>query len=169
MSLEASSPWAVTVSNSKQQTYINSANFSEKEGMWYSDMPKDNSPETSSSHKVILGEVASVNGNQVTFTSRVSNSPFQLGAPVITVNGADLGVTVVSVANRTTLVMSGDVSQVVSVGDKLMVSSDPIINGDVIRDYFVKLHLYKLSSRPVELYAVNAIFEGSPLHNEQVN
>ena len=60
----------------------------------------------------------------------------------------------------------------ISVGDVLIArpaSDTGHITGDPLRDYYLKIKLTNSSTTRIELYAVNAIYERSRLHNDRVN
>ena len=47
-----------------------------------------------------------------------------------------------------------------------MVIGSGAIEGDDMRDYFAKVKLTNASSSEIELYAINAVYSDSKLHNE---
>ena len=173
LSLEGNDTWAATISNTEQTTDITEAMYEEREGMYYSVIPKDITANSTNntSHKVVLGEVESVGGqtlNQITFTSRVSNLPFSLG-DTIYILGSDSetsqGVTVTSILNRKTIQVSGSYTS--GTGVTLMAVSSSAINGDKMRDYYAEITLTNNSTGAVELFAVNTNYTPSPFHNDQ--
>jgi len=170
LGLEGNASWSAVVSNNEQTTDITAAMYEEREGMYYTVIPRDitASSTTNMSHKVVLGEVESISGNDVTFTTRVSNLPFGLGDSVFVLasdSETDTSNTVSSVKGRKVLTLSG-VSGI-SVGNVLMAISTDEVNGDKLRDYHARIALTNTSTGPVELYAVNANYTVSPLHNDQ--
>lgn len=172
ISLEADNPWSVTVSNSDQATdEMASTEFVEKEGMWYRVMSRDETASSTSntSHRIVLGQVASIDGTKITFSSRISNLPFGLGDALFKLNPSsetDLSLTISSVSGRKEITANTTVSGL-TVGDTVMAVSEDKINGDTIRDYYAQAALTNASTGAVELYAVNMVYTPSLLHNEQ--
>lgn len=173
LSLEGNDTWAATVSNSEQTTDITEAMYEEREGMYYSVMPKDTTANSTNntSHKVVLGIVESVGGganNEITFTSRISNLPFSL-ADTLYLLGSDSetsqGVTINKVIDRKTIQVSGAYTS--GAGVTLMAVSNNAINGDKMRDYYAEIKLTNDSTGAVELFAVNTNYTPSPFHNDQ--
>ena len=116
----------------------------------------------------MLGVVESIDGNKVKITSRISNLPFSIGDSAFVLASSsetNLSATITSVDSRTEVTLSSVVG--LSPGNVLMAVSQDEINGDKIRDYFAKLRLSNSSSSSVELYAVNTVYEASPIHNAQ--
>lgn len=171
LSLEGDAPWAAVVSNSNQETsQIKTAMYDEREGMYYTVMPKDStaSSTTNTSHRIVLGQVASFDGTKITFTSKVSGLPFGLGDALFKLESSsetDLSLTISSVSGRKEITASTTVAGV-AVGDTIMAVSNDDINGDKIRDYYAQIKLTNNATNAVELYAVNTSFTMSPMHNE---
>ena len=171
ISFEGDQPWKTTVSNSDQTTSeMAIIEFNEKENMWYRVMPKD---ETSgilnTSHKIVLGQVTAIDGDKITFSSRISNLPFGIGDTLFKLESSSetsLSLTVSSVSGRKELTASATVTGV-AVGDTVMAVSDDQINGDNIRDYYAQIDLELEKKTGVELYAVNMSYTPSNLHNDK--
>jgi len=175
MSLEGNSPWSATVYTTDQTSTIAESSFSKKEGFYYSYIHGSTSSYASTISSVSstseifsLGEVASdvVNDTDVTFSTKISTS-FPLGstATLYGVSGATLiskAVSPVSV-NGDTVVFSGNVSA--TAGDLLVVVGDSAIEGDQIRDYYMKVRIEKTTTEPIELFAINTIIADSKAHN----
>jgi|DEB0MinimDraft_6_1074348.scaffolds.fasta_scaffold00300_3 hypothetical protein len=174
MSLEGNKAWKAVVSNSTQTTGASSmqaSEFDEREGMFYRVIAKDatSSSTSNSSHKVVLGQVASVDGSKITFTTKVSNLPFGIGDTLFKLASSSestLSVTVSSVSGRKEITASGAVGGLTA-GDTVMAVSDDDINGDKIRDYYSQVDLTNTDTTAVELYAVNLSYSSSPLHNDK--
>jgi len=172
MSIEGDSKWSGVVANSSQTTNIPVEMLEEKEGLFYSVIPKDitGSSTKNMSHKVVLGVVASVDTDTITFSSRVNNLPFGLGDAIWGLEAAtesDTTYTIIAIPSRTSIQVSASASGV-SVGDTLMAVSSAVVNGDKIRDYYASIELSTSTADtgPVELYAVNMVYSPSSLHNE---
>ena len=170
MSLEGNSSWSAVVSNTEQTTgTMASTEFEEREGMYYRQIEKDATANSTNntSHKVVLGQVASVSGSTVTFTSKISNLPFGIGDTLFKLESSSetsLSVTLSSVSGRKEITASGTVSNL-SAGDTVMAVSTASINGDKMRDYHAQVALTNTATTPVELFAVNMVYKSSPLHN----
>tara|TARA_R100001509_G_scaffold26840_2_gene14017 strand:+ start:40 stop:3438 length:3399 start_codon:yes stop_codon:yes gene_type:complete len=174
ISIEGNKAWSTVVSNTTQSTdasIMQSSEFDEREGMFYRVISKDATASSTlnSSHKVVLGEVASVDGSKITFTSKVSNLPFGIGDTLFKLESSSqttLSVTVGSVSGRKEITASGTVTGLVA-GDTVVAVSDDDINGDKIRDYHAQVQLTNTDTTAVELYAVNLSYSSSPLHNDK--
>ena len=171
LGLEGDAPWAAVVSNSNQETSeITTAFYDEREGMYYTVIPKDSTASSTSntSHRIVLGQVASVDGTKITFTSKVSGLPFGLGDALFKLASSsetNLSLTISSVSGRKEITANTTVTGV-AVGDTIMAVSNDDINGDKIRDYYAQIKLTNTATNAVELYAVNTSFTMSPMHNE---
>ena len=174
MSLEGNKAWKAVVSNTTQTTGASSmqaSEFDEREGMFYRVIAKDatSNSTSNSSHKVVLGQVASVDGSKITFTTKVSNLPFGIGDTLFKLASSSestLSVTIDSVSGRKEITASGTVTGLTA-GDTVMAVSDDDINGDKIRDYYAQVDLTNTDTTAVELYAVNLSYSSSPLHNDK--
>ena len=170
MSLEGNSSWSAVVSNTEQTTgTMASTEFEEREGMYYRQIEKDTTANSTNntSHKVVLGQVNSVSGSTITFTSKISNLPFGIGDTLFKLESSSetsLSVTLSSVSGRKQITASGTVSGL-SAGDTVMAVSTASINGDKMRDYHAQVDLTNTATTPVELFAVNMVYKSSPLHN----
>ena len=173
MSLEGNDTWSGTIENNTQNTTITEAMFEEKEGMYYTNIPRGiaaNASDSIGTERIVLGVVASqANSNkEITFTSRISNLPFGIGDTVKTLTGSAEGnttKTIQSVKDRKTIVVDSDPGNLV--GSTLMALSSDVINGEVLRDYYAKFKLVNDNTSAIELYGVNAVYTPSPLDNSQ--
>ena len=187
MSLEGDSVWSAEITNREQSTTITADMWKDqdfdgnvragsgfREGMLYCEMPGDTS-NTSKLDEIALGLVTtggvdSVN-NRVKFRSRVDNIPFNIGDEIHdAADGNSTGRTITGIYDRFTLTVSGTGG--IEEGDNLIAkqaADTGHVTGDPMRDYFLKIKLTNSSTTKDELYAVNAIFERSRLHNDRVN
>ena len=179
ISLEGNSAWAATITNTDQLATILTGDFSERERNWYAYVPRDSSVNTGSStitqlsgtsEVFTLGAVATggVSGATLTFTTPVGDIPFPIGGALYKVSGATLvtlNVTVSSISGLNQITASGSIVGV-SAGDTIVVIANGAIEGDNIRDYYVKARLSNNTSAGVELYAINLVYAKSNLHNE---
>jgi hypothetical protein len=177
MSLEGDAAWAASLSNTDQSTSIASTDFEERERYYYAYIPRDSSANTGSptitqlsgsSEVFVLGAVAAVGGTSIEFTTPVGAVTFPIGAALYKVSGStlvSLGITVTGITDATTISCSSTVTGVVN-GDTIIALGNGAIEGDQMRDYYLQIRLSNNSTSEVELYAVNAIFSKSNLHNE---
>lgn len=182
ISLEGTVPWAVTITNTDQLSTILNSDFQQKERNWYAYIPRDTSANigtstisylSGSSEVFVIGQI-NTNGvalPNVTFTAPVGYIPFPIGGSVYKVSGSNLvslNGTVSSIIGPNAVNLSGVASGTITSGDTLVVVADGAVEGDQIRDYYARIKLTntQTSILELELYAVNAIFEKSNLHNE---
>jgi hypothetical protein len=143
-----------------------------------------------SSEVFVLGAVAigGVSGFTITFTTPVGDIPFPIGATLYKVVGATLvalNVTVTAISGNKQITASAAIDGVwntnsqiwntntniwdianVSDGDTIVALGNGAIEGDQMRDYYLKIRLSNNETSETEMYAVNAIFSKSNLHNE---
>jgi len=171
MSFEGDTPWTAVVSNSDQTTAsMPSTEFTEKENMWYRVVGKDETGGTlNTSHKIVLGQVTAIDGDKITFSSRISNLPFGIGDTLFKLESSSettLSLTISSVSGRKEVTANTTVAGV-AVGDTLMAVSEDKINGDNIRDYYAQIAMKNSTQTAIELYAVNMSYTPSNLHNDK--
>ena len=114
--------------------------------------------------------------------------PFPIGAALYKVVGATLvalNATVTAISGNKQITVSPSIDGVwntsaqiwntstsvwdianVSDGDTIVVLGNGAIEGDQMRDYYLKIRLSNNDTNETEMYAVNAIFSKSNLHNE---
>lgn len=171
LSLEGDSAnWSVALTNNTQAANIGTAEWDEREGMYYTHIGRDEGTDNdNTSFRVHLGEIASIDGTTVTFNSRISNLPFGIGDAVYQTNAdatdiVTASATISSVDSRTSITVSSAAS--LTVGRDLFAYSAARSNGDPIRDYYLQAVLTNAATTEHELHAVNFNFAPSPLHNE---
>jgi hypothetical protein len=179
ISLEGNSAWAAEFTNTDQSTSALVSDFSKRERNYYAYIPRDSSANTGtstitslsgSSEVFVLGEVATggVSGSTITFTTEVGEVPFPIGGQLFRVSGATLvtmNLTVTAISGLNQVTASGTVTNV-SAGNTIVVIGNGAIEGDQMRDYYIKTKLTTTSSDNVELYAVNLVYAKSNLHNQ---
>ena len=167
ISIEGDSPWGATFSNSTQQSSVAVGAFEERERNYYAHINRDTLDSTS--NLVSIGAVSAVSGSTITLSSRVNDIAFPIGGSIYKVSGStlvDTTLTVSGVASRTSITANTTVSGI-SVNDNLLIVSNSSIDGDPMRDCYSQVDLTNTDTTPVELYAVNMIFQKSNLHNQQ--
>ena len=179
ISLEGTDAWAASLTNTDQSASILAADFSERERNWYAYIPRDSSANTGtatitalsgSSEVFVLGNVATsgVSGATITFTTPVGDVAFPIGGALYKVSGStlvSLSLTVASISGNKQITASGSVTNVAD-GDTIVVLANAGIEGDQMRDYYIKVRLTNSDTSEIELYAVNLVFAKSNLHNE---
>jgi len=167
ISLEGDAPWAATFSNSSQQSSVAVGAFEERERNYYAHINRDTLDSTS--NYVSIGAVSSVSGSNITMTSRINDIAFPIGGSIYKVSGGALvntNLTVSGLASRTAITANTTVTGI-SANDELLIVSNASIDGDPMRDSYIQVDLTNTDTTPVELYAVNMIFQKSNLHNQQ--
>jgi hypothetical protein len=191
LSIEGDSSWAAALSNTDQSTSISNTpvtvegvfypygDYEKKERYYYAYIPRDSSANTGastitslsgSSEVFVLGAVAAggVSGSNITFTTPVGAVPFPIGASLFKVSGSTLvplAITVTGITASSTISCSAAVVGVAN-GDTIVALGNGAIEGDQMRDYYLKIRLSNNDINETEMYAVNAIFSKSNLHNE---
>lgn len=180
LSLEGTDAWATVITNTDQSTSILSSDFSEREREFFAYVPRDTSANvgtttitslSGSSEVFVLGNVATsgVSGSTITFTTPVGDVPFPIGGTLYRVSGATLvtlGVTVTAISGNKQITASGAIAGV-SDGNTIVVLANAGVEGDQLRDYYARIKLTNTDTSEIELYAVNAVFAQSNLHNQQ--
>jgi hypothetical protein len=113
--------------------------------------------------------VDSISNDTIVFKNDIASMSFPLGtkSKLYKVNGNQLdtlSVTASSVSGVKSLTCSGTVS-LGSPNNVIVLVADSAIEGDQIRDYYAKIRLTKTDTKPVELYAINAVVTDSKAHN----
>jgi len=191
ISIEGTNAWQGSLSNTDQSTSINSSpatvdgiyypfgDYEKKERNFYAYVPRDNSANTTVSGQITnlsgtsevyaLGVVASFTSGSITFTSPINDIPFPVGANLYKVTGSNLTQYAFNVSGVTgnKIISTSAVTSGVTNGDTVVaISQNSIIEGDQMRDYYMKLRMSNVNINEVELYAVNTFFSKSNLHNE---
>ena len=141
--------------------------FDKRERNYYAHINRDTN--NSTSNMLSIGRAYSVAGDKINVGSRISDMPIAIGADIYKVDGSsitDTGLDVASVSGRRQITASATVSNV-NTGDDLLIVSSDSIDGDPMRDSFLKIELENTSTDHVELYAINTVFSKSNLHNQQ--
>jgi hypothetical protein len=191
ISIEGTNAWQGSLSNTDQSTSISSSpatvdgiyypfgDYEKKERNFYAYVPRDNSANTTVSGQITnlsgtseiyaLGVVASFTSGSITFTSPINDIPFPVGANLYKVTGSNLTQYAFNVSGVTgnKIISTSAVTSGVTNGDTVVaISQNSIIEGDQMRDYYMKLRMSNVNINEVELYAVNTFFSKSNLHNE---
>ena len=184
LSLEGNDRWSCTLSNSTQNATIPTTGvastevWEEKEGFYYAPVPRnssvlatgDLSSVDGTSQVFSIGTIASSStGSTLTFKNLINNNPFPIGSTtaLYKVNGSNLSpLNTFATAIATNKTLTLNASATVSANDIIVTIANSAIEGDVIRDYYMKIRLANSSTSVVELYAINAVYSKSPLANQ---
>ena len=167
LGIEGGGNWEAVISTSSQETFVN--DFEQKEGHQYGMIPRD--VFNSTSHKIYLGKVDSVNNNDITFTTNINRLPFTVGDFVKIADGQNLdstGLSITSIADRKTLTLSSNTASF-NVGDDVFVERLSLVDGDPIRDVYASIKMNSSDTEGFELHALSVVFDRSRLHNDRVN
>lgn len=167
VSLEGNSAWSATFTNTDQSSAVPVGAFDKRERNYYAHINRDTT--NSTSNMLSIGQVYSVAGDKINVNSRISDMPIAIGGDIYKVDGSnitDTGLDVSSVSGRRQITASATVTTV-NTGDDLLIVSSDSIDGDPMRDSFLKIKLENTSTDHVELYAINTVFSKSNLHNQQ--
>ena len=166
LGVEGNGTWTSELSTSDQQTSISEFDVREKHS--YALIPRDTL--VSTSHKIFLGVVDSVSGDNITFTTPVNRLPFLVGDTLYSVAGStitSLGITASSLVDRKTIECSG--TPTVIAGDNVMVQHSSSVDGDQMRDVFLKIKMESSDTSAFEVHAISVSYDRSRLHNDRVN
>ena len=169
LGIEGGGNWSAAISTSNQSTTINVAEFEEREGHKYAMIPRDTL--ISTGHQIYLGQVESVSGDTITFSTPINRLPFVVGDDIYTASGStltDTSLDVVGITDRKTIQCNSTVSGL-SAGDNVFVQHSAKVDGDAMRDVFLKVKLTSSDTEPFELHALSLSYDRSRLHNDRVN
>jgi len=169
LAVEGGGSWSAIVSTLDQQTSINTSDFDIREGHRYAMIPRDTL--VSTGHKIYLGKVESINNDTVTFTTPINKIPFVVG-DILKVGTLGLltgtGMEVSGITDRKTVQCTTTISNI-SVGDNIFVEHTSRIDGDPMRDVFLKIKLTSSDTDAFEVHAISVNYDRSRLHNDRVN
>lgn len=165
INLEGDSAWDFTAYTTDQTTSTVTS-LTKKERLFYSHIPRDTSS-ISTSEFLTLGEVLSINqDDSVTIGNPINKIPFGFNDAVYA-NGTDTLEQMTTLTARDSFFMSDNT--VLSVGDIVSVKKNSDLEGDQLRDRFLRIALENDSTSAVELFAIGVVFDRSRLHNDLVN
>jgi hypothetical protein len=167
--IEGGGSWSGVLKTSNQNTTIGTSDFEEREGHNYSMIYRDS--QASTGHQIYIGKVESVNSDKVTFTTPVNRLPFVVGDILKTASGSSLngtGMEISGITDRKTVQCTANISNI-SVGDNVFVEHSSRIDGDPMRDVFLKIKLTSSDTTAFEVHALSLSYDRSRLHNDRVN
>lgn len=164
--IEGNGTWTSVMNTSDQRTTI--SEYDVREGNRYAMIPRDTL--VSTSHKIFIGIVESVTGNNIKFTTPVNRLPFVVGDTLKTASGntiTSLGVDIASIVDRKTIECTS--APTVNAGDHVLVEHSASVDGDPMRDVFLKIKMESSDTSPFEVHALSVSYDRSMLHNDRVN
>jgi hypothetical protein len=105
----------------------------------------------------------------ISFSTPVSDITFPFGSEVYQDNGTTLvkkDYKISGIVDQKTILVDAPTDALAAGTSLVAISANPSIEGDQMRDYYLKIRLSHSSSTETELYAVNAVYAKSNLHNE---
>lgn len=169
LAVEGNGTWSATLTTSDQSTTIGTTDFDEREGHRYAMIFRDTLKSTS--HKIYLGKVSSVSTDKIVFTSPINKIAFSQGDEIKTASGSTLTATgniISAVSERNTIQCNATVSNV-STNNDIFVEKTARIEGDPMRDVFIKIRLSSSTTTAFEVHAISLSYDRSRLHNDRVN
>ena len=169
LAVEGSGTWSGTLTTSDQSTTIGTSDFDVREGHRYAMIPRDTL--VSKGHQIYIGKVESIASDKVTFTTPVNRLPFVVGDILKTASGSSLsgtGMQISGITDRKTIQCTTGISNI-SVGNNVFVEHSARIDGDPMRDVFLKIKLTSTDTTAFEVHALSLSYDRSRLHNDRVN
>jgi len=169
LAVEGSGTWSGTLTTSDQSTTIGTSDFDVREGHRYAMIPRDTL--ASKGHQIYIGKVESIASDKVTFTTPVNRLPFVVGDILKTASGSSLsgtGMQISGITDRKTIQCTTGISNI-SVGNNVFVEHSARIDGDPMRDVFLKIKLTSSDTTAFEVHALSLSYDRSRLHNDRVN
>lgn len=169
LGIEGNGSWSGVLTTSDQSTTIGTTDFDEREGHRYAMIFRDTLASTG--HKIYLGKVASVNVDKITFTTPINKIPFVVGDELKTASGSTLtatGNTISALTERKVIQCGGAVSGISATND-VFVEHTARVDGDPMRDVFLKIKLTSTDTTAFEVHALSISYDRSRLHNDRVN
>ena len=186
ISLEGdNSDWTCVLETSDQESAIAASIWEEKEGFYYAPIHRDSTNSVSytataditsvsgTSEIFSLGVVDSVASSIVTFKNAINNMVFPVGntTALFKINSISntlepINLYASSISGEKSLTCSAAVSGIIQ-DDEIVLISNSSIEGDTMRDYYMKATFSNSNTNPYELYAINFIYSKSNLHNQQ--
>lgn len=169
LAVEGGGTWSGVLSTSDQSTTIGASDFDVREGHRYAMIPRDTL--VSKGHQIYIGKVESIASDKVTFTTPINRLPFVVGDILKTASGSTLsgtGMEISGITDRKTIQCTTGISNI-SVGNNVFVEHSARIDGDPMRDVFLKIKLTSTDTTAFEVHALSLSYDRSRLHNDRVN
>lgn len=169
VAIEGTGTWSATLKNDEQSTSMSTTDFDVREGNRYGMIPRDES--VSTGHQIYLGEVESVSGDKVVFTTPINRLPFVVGDILKTASGSTLtgtGMEISGIDGRKTIQCTTTISGI-SAGDNIFVEHSAKVDGDAMRGVYLKTKITSSDTTAFEVHALSFSYDRSRLHNDRVN
>ena len=173
LGVEGNGSWSGVLTTSDQSTTIGTTDFDEREGHRYAMIFRDTLASTG--HKIYLGKVESVgtgaDDDKITFTTPINKIPFVVGDTLKTASASALAATsntISAITGRKVVQCGGTVSGI-SAGNDIFVEHTARVDGDPMRDVFLKIKLTSTDTTAFEVHALSISYDRSRLHNDRVN
>lgn len=173
LGVEGNGSWSGLLTTSDQSTTIGTTDFDEREGHRYAMIFRDTLASTG--HKIYLGKVESVgtgaDDDKITFTTPINKIPFVVGDTLKTASASALAATnnTISAITGRKVIQCGSTVSGISAGNDIFVEHTARIDGDPMRDVFLKIKLTSSDTTAFEVHALSVSFDRSRLHNDKVN
>ena len=156
----------MTTSNNQNLTIPQEA-FKLKEGEYYAKVGRSDSD----FNKIVVGKIASINGDNVTFLNRVNRIPFKLGGDAFIESVGSyisvVGTSVSGVVDAYTLSFVG--ASNLSPDQVVAISGEGVVDGEPMRGFYSTAKFTFDDIKDVEVFAVNASVAQSNLHNDNTS
>jgi hypothetical protein len=156
----------ITTSNNQNLT-IPQESFKLREGEYYTKVGRSDSD----FNKIVVGKVASINGDNVTFQNRVNRIPFKLGGDAFVQSGSTYtsvaGTSVSGVVDAYTLSFVN--ASNLSLDTIVAISGEGVIDGEPMRGSYSTAKFTFDDVKDIEVFAVNASVAESNLHNNDAS
>ena len=159
--IEGGGTWSGKLTTSDQSTTIGTSDFDTREGHRYAMIYRDTLKSTG--HQIYLGKVDSVSTDKVTFTTPINRLPFVVGDILKTASGSTLtgtGMEISGITDRKTIQCTTNITGI-SAGDNVFVEHTARIEGDAMRDVFLKIKLTSSDTSAFEVHAVSLSYDRS--------
>ncbi len=136
-----------------------------REGVYYGEMPRDEN--STVGYINVVGQVASKLDDTITFTGDITNIAFEFGKEIWYLSGSNwvsTGNTITDILTNKTVKLNTTAFAFIPNGATIGVVSEAALNGDPMRDRYIKIDFSSASTGEFELYAVNVNYEDSKLH-----
>jgi hypothetical protein len=136
-----------------------------REGVYYGEMPRDEN--STVSYINVVGQVDSKLDDTITFTGDITNIAFEFGKEIWYLSGSNwvsTGNNIIDILNNKTVKLNTTANSFIPNGATIGVVSEAALNGDPMRDRYIKIDFSSSSTGEFELYAVNVNYEDSKLH-----
>lgn len=168
LSIEGTADADVEMDTSNNQNLtIPQEAFKLKEGEYYAKVGRSDSD----FNKIVVGKIASINGDNVTFLNRVNRIPFKIGGDAFVQSGSSYssvaGTSVNGVIDAYTLSFVN--ASNLSTDQIVAISGEGVVDGEPMRGFYSTAKFTFDDVEDIEVFAVNASIAQSNLHNDNTS